>query len=546
MPANRLSLVLPLFVALAIFCLHLPDLNHTFHYDDGHSLQRNPHLRTLANLPRFFSDPRTFSENPDYAMYRPVLLVTYALDYAWSQDEPFGYLLVNLIIHCLASSTVYLLLRQLGFVRQSAFLTALLFGLHPVQSEPVNYISSRSESLAGLFFLAAFSTYLRTFSSSPSLAWYGVSLFSFALGILAKSTAIALPLLLLLHRQWLAQDRPALKWHLPYWLLAGLYLFIYQELAPQGLARAGQVRPWPSQLATQAKALIYYVRRAAMPIDLSVYPQFWPAVSPLELVPLLALLSVAALLGMAILLRRRHPLFALGLFWFPSTLLPVLVVPLHILVNDHRLYLAILGPCLILGHLAGQSGRHWPLGLLCLLFALLSYQRDRVWKDEITLWQDAVAKAPLMPETHYNLGHAYHLAGDLVRARQAYEQAVQLSPGYARAQVNLGVLYRQEGQLDQAEQALLAALRNQPDLVEALNNLGLVYGDQGRLEEAAAIFREALKLRPELAEVHFNLGLIYRDQGKDQQAFEHLNRALQLDPGLKDRFPQKVPPSSQK
>ena len=529
----RQGVVPYLFLLLVLLVFHVRSLGNDFHYDDEHSLLKNPHVRSLEALPSFFTDARTFSENPTYAMYRPLVVVTYAFNYALSGDTARGYLAFNLAIHCLATLLVFHLLGQLGFARLPALAGALLFGLHPAQTEVVNYISSRSESMAGLFSLAAFSAYLLSLDAPARRLWLPLSLLAFALGLLSKSTALALPLLLLLHHYLLAPRRP-LKPHLPYWILSSLYVFLYAALSGQGIEKASQVRDFSSQVATQAKALVHYLLLSIMPVHLNIQQQFFTSASLGAALPLLGLLVSLSLVWWA--WRSGSPWVPFALGWFLLSLSPTLVIPLNILVNDHRLYLALFGMALLAAHWLTESRAHWPLWVLCLLLGVLCFVRAGVWRDELTLWQDAVRRAPLMAEAQYNLGYAYHQAGDLEHARQAYEKAVALSPAYTRAQVNLGAVYREQGALGKAAAAFEQALATEPGMVEALNNLGLVYAGQGQSDRAIALYQQALARAPEQAEIWLNLGLACRDSGRREQAVLALGRAIQLDPALKERF----------
>lgn len=529
---------------VAVLTVHGPGLNGGFHFDDGHSLLRNPHIRSLANLPGFLTDPTAFSENPAYAMYRPVVLATYAVNHAWSGYRARAYLWTNLAVHGLAVMAIYAVARLLGLSLGAALTASLAFGVHPLQSEPVHYISSRSESLAGLCCLASLATYLRAARSPLSharTAWQAASLACLALGLLSKTTAVVLPFLLLLHDRLLTTRRVRLRTYLPWLGLVGVYGIAHLFLVPQGLAAAVQVRPWGLQLATQLKAVVFYAVRAVIPVHLSVYPQFQTAEAVTSAPVVGAALVLISIAAAGLMLGRRLPWLVFALVWPVVCLLPVLLVPLHLLVSDHRLYLALAGPCLALAHAVDRPRLRQAALVACLLLAVLTIQRAAAWRDEITLWQDAVSAGPLVPEAHYNLGYAHHLAGDLKAAEVCYERAVALSPGYARAQVNLGAIYRQEGRLDEAVRAFTAALEEEPDQVEALNDLGLVYRQQGDLARAEAAFRRVIQLRPDLAETELNLGLILRDRGDPQAAFEHLQRALFLDPGIRDRLTESLP-----
>ena len=518
----------PLLVLALVFFAHAPSLNSGFHYDDQHSLLDNPHIRDLGNLPRFFIDPTAFSANPEFAMYRPLVLVAHALNFAIGDYDPWGYQLLNLAIHCLASLLVYALLLQWPLPTGAAFAGALIFGLHPVQTQAVNFVSSRSESMAALFYLGAFYGYLRG-KTLPSLC-------SFILALLCKATAITLPFTLALYALFYGNGLKSIRRQWIYWLLSIGYIAIYMGLtAPgTGIERATHVRPLTAQLTTQSKAIIHYLQLIAMPVDLNIQQQFFVSESPLHLVPLLSLGVIASL---AYLIARARPaLLAFVPLFTVGVLSPTLLLPLHILVNDHRLYLAIFAVSLLLASLMQQIRREY-IWLICLLFTGLSLQRGQIWQSDITLWQDAVQKAPLMPEAHYNHGYALQSIGATDEALDAYIQATHLQPSYARAQNNLGAIYQQRGQLKEALQAYRIALKAEPDVVETLNNMGLCYTKLGQTNEAMALYRRAVALDDSQAEIWLNLGLLYRDTRQMSEAAQALGRALLLDPTISQRFP---------
>ncbi len=522
----------PLIVVALVFLVHAPSLDSGFHYDDHHSLLNNPHIRDLGNLPRFFIDPTAFSVQPDYAMYRPFVLVAHAANFALGGYNPLGYQLLNLGIHCLAATMVYALLLRWPLPPAAAFASALLFGLHPVQTEAVNFISSRSESLAALFYLVAFYGYLRNKGA--------LSLLSFACALLCKATAITLPFCLALYA-WIYLDRlQSIKRQWPYWGLSLAYVAAYINLsaAGTGIERAAQVRPLTAQFATQCKALIHYMQLIAMPVDLNIHQQFFVSDSPFGLVPLLSLLFISSLAYF--ILRMRPVTFNRALIFAPlfafGTLSPTLALPLHILVNDHRLYLAIFAWALGLGTILANVRREF-IFAICLFFAGLSMQHAQIWRSDLRLWEASADKAPLMPEAHYNHGYALHNAGDIEGALAAYMRAIDLNPNNARAQNNIGAIYQERGQFSEAIQAYSIALTVEPDVAETLNNLGLCHTNLGRSAEALQLYQRAVVLDDKQADIWLNLGLLYRDTGQMPQAAQALGRALLLDPTITQRHP---------
>ena len=489
MSPNRRPELILIFVVAAVVLVHLGSLDNSFHYDDGHSIQRNPHIRDLANLPRFFTDTSLFSENPEYAMYRPLVLVSHALNFSLGGSNPAGYIALNLAIHTAVTALAFFVLLQLGGGLYGATLGALLFGLHPVHTEVVNFVSARSESLAAAFMLLSFAAYMRATRSGGSKiavsseGYRAFSVLAFGLGLLCKATAIALPALLIAYA-WL-RHRKGGSWRdlarsqVAYWAVTALYVATYLFFSSRSVGRASEVRSATSQIATQAKAIVHYIKVSVMPTELTVYHQFFISDSLAEWAPFLGLLAGLSLAVLFAVLFRTNWLASFGCAWFVITLFPTLAVPLNLAVNDHRLHLAVLGPMITLTALC--KDRRFAIGAVAVavLFAVLSAKQDAVWQDERSLWDHAVRRAPLMPEAHYNLAVEYHEAGDLQSARLSYEAAVGLDSTYGEAQANLASIYRAAGELGKAESALKAALLAEPELPGALNSLGSVADGQG-------------------------------------------------------------------
>jgi Flp pilus assembly protein TadD len=519
--------VLLVLLLLAAVVYH-GSLDNGFHYDDEHSIVRNPGIRALANLPAFFTDPALFSEDPGKAMYRPVFLCTLALNHALGGYQVAGYHIVNLAIHVLAAWMVYWL-GCLLHSRQGGALGALLFLVHPLATEPVNYISSRSESLAVLFCLAGLNLHLRQRRV--------LGLAAYALGLLTKSTAIVLPLLLLVWELGSVQT-PTGRWRrigmrvAPYLVVSLGYLLLVQQFLRQAYG-AQQVRSLPVQLLTQLKALVYYLKLLVLPHPLSVEHAFQEshAVGWVHVAAFAVLLSLAWL---AVVRRPRWPALALAAVVLP--LLPVALVPLNVLVNEHRLYGSIafgmggLGAVLVS---ARGLGRRVQAGVLAGLFAVWSWQsaaRTRDWQDELGLWRQALEVAPGMPRVHFLLGEAYRRQGDAPAAEQAYLEADRLFGGSVEVQLNLGALYLERGERTRARAVLESLLRTQPDHPQVLYNLALVL-EADEPDRALPLLQRAWDLRPRWLECGLALGSLYESTGD-------VGRARRLLEDLTIRFPR--------
>ena len=481
------------FLLLVLVCvLYYNALGNEFHYDDFHSIVRNPHIRDLGNLATFFIDPSLFSVDPQQAMYRPLLLASYAANYAIGGLDPAGYHLINGLLHAANALWVLLLARGLGAGDRPAFAAALLFAVHPLNSEVVHYASSRSESLMAFFILAACCAYIRH-GASRVWGWYGVALLCGGLAVLCKSVGVVLVVLLPLC-DWLLGRDPLQRWgrYAPFAAIAALYVFFTRPML--GKALLAPVRPLDVQVYTQIKGALYYLFVGAVPAKLSVEHQFFPSYSlfdPVVLVSGLCLCSLAFVLW-----HRRRLLFAAA--WTVVLLAPTFVLPLIVLVNEHRLYLSLAGWCLMLAYIfryaldRGQRVALSGMAMYTILLAVLTLERGWAWGDELALWDDAAAKAPGMLKPHLRLGDALKERGRFFEAEQAYLHALSLRQHHPATRNNLGVLYKNQGRLAEAESQFRALLAVSPDIIHARLNLADLLLRQGQWQDAEAELLRAL------------------------------------------------------
>jgi len=521
---NKLLLLLLLGVIASVYA---NSFDNSFHFDDDHSIVANPHIRELGNIPAFFTNPQMFSRNPGSEMYRPLVLISYALNYRLGEYQPRGYHLFNVGIHLLVVLVLFGVFAQFGFRPEVALVGSLLFGIFPLASEPVNYISSRSESLAALFFLGSLLFYMRKEGKiSPA------SLLFFVAGLLSKSVVLTLPVLLLLYDWVWGEWKGADFWrsHWPYWVGGAVYVGGISSLVREAIIQA-PVRSLADQAATQVKALIYYAKLLFFPQPLNVEHQFFEATGWWEGGVFLGGICV---LSLAFIISRGGREGAFWCGWMIIGLLPTLIVPLNVLVNERRLYLPLVG---FIGFLMwlGQRGE-WRrnsgvlLGIAWILLAVLTVQRNQVWRDEGTLWRDALEKSPLMVRPLLRMGSLNRVEGRLGEAEKGYLKALELDPKSAPAYNNLGNLYREQERLEEAEQAYGKALGIAPRYVEAQINLGTLCSRQGRFDEAIEIFQRALPLAGNREEIHNNLGTAYLRKGDFSRAEGTLRVAISLNP----------------
>lgn len=433
-----------LFVAVA----YANALQASFQFDDWDVIVRDPRVQDLTAW---------WSGMPGM---RPLLKLSYALNHA-SGAGVVGFHAVNVAIHAVNGLLILCLVRcfahQLGespaMAGWLALATALIFVLHPVQTEAVTYASGRSTSLSALFALGSVAAWVQWRVRPGQRGWLlAVSLMLMLAGIATKETAAIVPAVLLL---WEAADisrpfswRGVLARTGGHWLVLVLALAAVLSLPAYRAFFSGSLatRSVAENLVAQLPA-IRYLAGQLLNIDRMNADPALPAMPGLDAADGLTLLALVAGGGLAVTSVRRFPLPAFALLWFLVWLAPTnsLLARLD-LVNDRQLYVALAGPALLLAAAIRRLGvRHRALAVAAfvavLSFAgLATHLRNDVYRDEATFWRDVVSRSPHNARAFNNLGLALADQCDLRRAEEAWRRALRLDPGYVRAAVNLRLL----------------------------------------------------------------------------------------------------------
>jgi len=431
-----------------------------FQFDDFSSILENSHLDRW----------QTFVGHLDH-MVRPVLYGTFLLDRFLYGNSPAGYHLLNFLLHLGSGLLVYLILTRAvtAETRHVPFWTALLFLIHPIQTETVTYISGRASGLMAFFFLLALFLYIRQIEylddRRVSQLYFFGAMTSLLLSLASKESAITFPLVLMLWDILVRQLRGSslrttfVSYHLPFWIiLLAVGLTVWSHSRYLALARFSfGIRPLWDNLLSELNAVTYALLLFFCPWkqnfdhDLPVLHSLFDWPLPLDIC-FLGGLSAGALVAV-----RRLPLLSFGLGWFFVQLLPTTLIPRNDLLSERNLYLASIGLLLavvVLGsHLmrrlikAFQRPRLVRVGAgslalaVVLVFCLITFQRNALYRDPILLWSDTVEKSPRKARPHNNLGHSYAQQGDWGRAIDEFRIAARLDPDYPLAQQNLRDAY---------------------------------------------------------------------------------------------------------
>ena len=522
----------PLLAAALAFLVYLPSLRGSFLYDDQSNIVANRSLR----------DPTAFGAVVRHEPARPLLNLTWALNYRVSGLEPWSYHLVNALIHAghavLAFSLLSWMARRFGrpHAEAGALLGACLFAVTPMAVETVAYVSSRSTALCTLFALASLRLAVDALETAV-LGRLAVAYLLFVLALLTKEEAAALPLLLILLDVFFLAGgdwrgplrRPAL--HAAFLALPALGLVARRAvtgawLPPLALDRGVYV-------ATQAAAFPLYLGRALIPFDPAFFRGHPAAPWPPDLPTLLMGITGIALLVAAVVARRRWTAVSFAVLWMAATLFPSSsIVPLEEMVVDHRAYLGGLGIAYLGGLLWAPGRLPFAIGLLALL-GVRTVQYQRVVGDPVRAWEDAVRRAPNSAEARRALGDVYAERGD-PRAERTMEQAMLLGSEHGRSWANLALYYLSQNRREDAEEALRRAADAAPADSRIRDNLGALLEAEGRTDEAAREYEAAVLGRPMIAQPRVRLALLLLEKGEKRRAAALLDEAAALEIDAED------------
>ena len=592
MPAQKNSRELwpPVVIAMAGIAAYANSLSGPFVFDDLGSITDNPTIRHLWPIWPVLHAPASSTTGG-----RPVMNLSYAVNYALGGVDVWGYHALNLLIHILAGLTLFGIMRrtlerwgglsprrpfgsELEKTRTSfpmrrlrdkpphlnttlAFAVALIWTVHPLQTEAVTYISERAESLMGLFYFLTLYFFIRSTGSDLQVSSFKFQILSVAaslFGVATKEVLLTVPVVVLLYDRTFVSGTFGEAWrrHWRYyaglagaWLLSG-YLMSDLRQRVAGLDLAGN---WFGYALMESRVILKYLGLAVWPHPLvfdygsGIGPPTW-SVAPCVAVVLLLLGATLWLLFAKIQSSkfeiRNLRAFGYAGAWFFITLAPTSsIVPLAAQpMAEHRMYLPLAAviAVLVLGihALLGRLGKFRIskfgfriLIVVALACIFLTARRNEVYRSAEALWGDTVAKRPDNARAHYGLGNARFVAGRTADAIAQYEEAIRLKPDDPEVYANLGIALNAAGRAPEAIAAYEEALRLRPDDAQAHNNLGSEFQAMpDRLGDAIAQYETALRLKPEYAEAHYNLGNALNAEGRTTEAFNEYAEALRLRP----------------
>ena len=542
--------------------------DHEFVWDDDVNVYENPHLN-----PGPSPDILRFWQKPYKGLYIPLTYTVWATLARFTRTpttaegtnlDPRLFHVANLVVHLLSMIVVFTILRILVRDDWAACGGALLFALHPVQVEPVAWVTGMKDVLSGFFSLVALWQYLAYASTrptytkgetekraetwveekgTPNLKWwsfhYALATLAFILALLSKPSAVVVPVVAWVLDFWVLrrsvrQSTVALIG----WIALAVPFIVLTKLV-QSDSGLDFVTPLWARPLVASDAVAFYIYSLALPLWLGpdygrtpelVLRQGWIYLT--WIVPF----SLAVLIW---LWRDQRPWLVASVGIFVIGILPVSgLVPFVFqrisTVADRYLYISMLGPALALASFLSQRKRLLPVAVVCLLIlgflGIKSAFQTQYWQNNFTLFNHALRLNPNSWLGHSNLGVWLVGRGKLEEAIQHYHEVIRIAPEYADAHYDLGNALNRQGMVDEAIQRYHEAILIDPNLVDAHYNLGNALRSQNKVEEAIQHYHEAIRIDPNFVGGHVNLGNVLRSRGQLEEAIGHYRQALRINP----------------
>jgi len=554
MEHKKYNLLFVLIIFLAGVFAYSNSFDCSFHFDDAKLFGSS-----------FVQAGDTFADWMRLFPNRPVGVVTFYLNYYFHGLDVWGYHLVNLVIHLVNAFLVWWLVwltlstpamreTEIGSHKtMMAFLTGLFFVTHPLATQSVTYIIQRFASLATLFYLLSLALFVsgKLWQGNRKVSWllFGGAVLSALFGIRTKEFVFTLPFAIILYDFCFFKTSPwRWKWRdESLWVAFGILLaFIYWALGIVSLksfhpVESGQGYAYPISMNeyffTQFSVILTYIRLLIFPVGQNLDYDYPIAATFFQFRTIAGFSALLLLFAAGILLFKRYRLIAFGIFWFFLTLsVESSIMPIsQNVIFEHRTYLPSVGFFIAVTGLIYYffEGRYLKAAIVVLLIVAsinvaLTYERNKVWKSEYTLWADCLQKSPNKERSNENFGFALYNLGRFGEALYYYNRAIRISPNYAGVYNNRGAAYAGLGKYEAAIESYDTAIRLKPDDPIYYFNKAMAYRDLGRHEKAIEILNQAIQKKPDYIEAYNNKGAIFGSIGQYESAITAYNEVIRL------------------
>lgn len=535
--------------------------NAFVNWDDNKNFYENEHITTL-NDENFWSNTKDIFASNVIGNYNPLTIWTFLLDAKiYGVDNPMGWHLNNVLLHLVGVFFVFLIGRRLKLNVMSAAFLALLFGVHPLRSESVAWVTERKDVLFGAFYLAAIYQYLRYKLDGKKKAVTWIFLF-FILSLLSKIQAVALPLTLIAIDYYLDQKISLKsiisKW--PYFLLSlmvgliGIYF-----LGEQGsLDATSSTYPVWQRLFVGSYSYCVYIVKTIIPYRMSpLYP--YPPEIPIEFY--LSMLVLPVFIGGMYYAYKKQLyvwVFGFAVFTFNIVFLLQVLGAGQGFLADRFTYIAHLGLYFIMAYYLEKASQHpkWKTpslilaGTLIVAFSFMTFQQNQIWKNSGTLWTHVLKYYKKAKLPYGNRANYYRDNGQLKEAMSDYNDAIRLGEASGKT-ASLAQTYNSRARLyfdgSNNRDTLILALQDYTKAIELKpgdgefhTNRGATFARLGDIDNALKDITKGIEFKPNHAVAYLNRSLMYGAKGRPDLAKKDLDTYLQLNPYNSDMWYEKA------
>ncbi|MGQ9817796.1 MAG: tetratricopeptide repeat protein [bacterium] len=524
---------------LITFITLFPCLKNGYcNWDDHHLIMGNNAIKDLSwnNIKEIFTSGYL-------GTYIPLTIFSFAIEYKLFRLNPFISHLINLVFHLFNVLLVFWFIYRLSKNSILSFIVALFFGIHPLRVESVAWATERKDMLYSFFFLGGLISYIY-FQMRQHKRYYCLSLLLFLLSILSKPMAATFPLILILLNYY--QERrftlQQLYDKIPFLLITIVFSVI--NIVFQG-SGAIPLLHYFRHFFIFCYNILFYLYKLILPLNLSC---FYPYPEKFEhTLPPVFLIAPLIITGLVIIVVRTKMFtnkIIFGSLFFILTILPVSqIIPLvaPAIAADRYTYIPATGLFFVAGiiylWLYNRFKERSIIKIILVVFLIalfsfysfLSFNRCKVWKDSITLWNDVLEKFPDCAIAYNNRGNAYNFNGQYEKAISDFDKAIEINPVSELAYFNRGIAYEKLKIDDKAIADFTNALNIQPAFIMGYVNRGAIYARIGEYDKAYDDLTRALQLNPHLAEAYYNLGVLYFNIKNYDLALKNYDKALEID-----------------
>jgi tetratricopeptide (TPR) repeat protein len=558
-------------LALVTFVVYFNSLKAPFILDDKGTIVDNPDIKKLSSIGTRLIYPykegkTTYRNDPS----RPLVYLTYTLNYYLGGLDPAGYRLYNIMLHLFNSLLLFFLSKKIleypagepvpAYLNLVPYFVSLFFCVHPLNIDAVTYVFGRSSLMVTFFYVLSVLLFVRSYEKGKKIS--AGTICCFILALASKQSAVTLPLVILLFDYIFLCDfrikkLAAAKYtHILIWVTLAAYL-LWRYLYFGGIGDLVAVKAFDrySYLITQPYIILNYLKLLLIPSGFSIDHSISPSVSLSELRVLLSLAVVSGLFAIiAVLFRKKtvaSKVIIFGLLWFFITLSPTSsFFPTTSIMVERRMYLSGFGIYFLVAFLffsvlkAGVLGRPYSfreltasgLPLLCLLLlGTVTVKRNKLYRAPELLWREVISMYPQKNfGAYHSLGTMLLEKGDHDGALESFRMSLKIKPDYARGYCGLGNVYYAQKNYNAAAGEYVKALKADRNFSTAYSNLGVIYKEQGDLDGAVRELKNAAAADPGNTSAHYYLAVIYQMKHEYDKARKWYEKTLDLDPGLAD------------